>query len=82
MKAILVRIVNAMDTLVSRAYELCVKMISRKGLVFLVATMLRMNDYLDDTSWAIAASIVIGTASWEKSHTKVKESYNERQGTK
>ena len=52
-----------------RLNALIIKLISVKGLVFFVATWLKLNDRIDSTTWMLTSGIIIGGRAIEKIKT-------------
>jgi hypothetical protein len=49
-----------------RLYELFIKLVSVKGLVLALATVLCMHGRIDGTTWMIAAGVIVGARAYEK----------------
>lgn len=54
---------------IRRLGNLIIKLISVKGLVFFVATWLKLSDRIDSTTWMLTAGIIIGGRAIEKIKT-------------
>lgn len=66
MKKLLLMVGKSVGTIVSRLYDLVVKMAGVKGLVFVVGTYLKVGGTIDDMTWGVLVSFLVGARAYEK----------------